>query len=109
MACVASTDPAQPGPDERGSGQSGLDLGRHYELDARVALRPEPFGALAYHYGNRRLSFLRLPALVDLVRGLGAHDSLADALAVSGIPASQRPAVEAALAALERAEMIHAR
>ena len=28
------------------------------ELDPQVALRPEPFGALAYHYGNRRLVFL---------------------------------------------------
>ncbi|MFK4106885.1 mycofactocin biosynthesis chaperone MftB [Streptomyces sp. NPDC019531] len=28
-----------------------------YRCSRRVALRPEPFGALAYHYGTRRLSF----------------------------------------------------
>ena len=47
----------------------------------RVALRPEPFGALAYHYGTRRLSFLKAPDLVELVRGLGSHRCLSDALA----------------------------
>jgi mycofactocin biosynthesis protein MftB len=29
-------------------------------LHPQVALRPEPFGALAYHYGNRKLVFLKL-------------------------------------------------
>ena len=28
-----------------------------HRLSPRVGLRPEPFGALAYHYGNRRLTF----------------------------------------------------
>jgi len=27
-------------------------------LSPSVALRSEPFGALAYHFGNRRLTFL---------------------------------------------------
>jgi hypothetical protein len=31
------------------------------ELHPQVALRPEPFGALAYHYGNRKLVFLKHP------------------------------------------------
>ena len=46
-----------------------------WELDPQVALRPEPFGALAYHYGNRRLTFLRSSDLVELVRSLGDHGS----------------------------------
>ncbi|MCY7299756.1 MAG: mycofactocin biosynthesis chaperone MftB, partial [Ilumatobacteraceae bacterium] len=33
-------------------------LGVALALHPQVALRPEPFGALAYHYGNRRLVFL---------------------------------------------------
>ncbi|MGZ4705982.1 MAG: mycofactocin biosynthesis chaperone MftB, partial [Acidimicrobiales bacterium] len=33
-----------------------FDPTKPYRLDPRVALRPEPFGALAYHYGNRRLT-----------------------------------------------------
>jgi putative mycofactocin binding protein MftB len=51
-----------------GSTEEGFDPERPYELHPDVALRPEPFGALAYHYGNRRLTFLRSHELVDLVR-----------------------------------------
>ena len=32
-----------------------------YAVDPQVAIRPEPFGALCYHYGNRRLTFLKSP------------------------------------------------
>ncbi|MFM7094839.1 MAG: mycofactocin biosynthesis chaperone MftB, partial [Actinomycetota bacterium] len=31
-----------------------LTLESSASLSPQVALRPEPFGALAYHYGNRR-------------------------------------------------------
>ncbi len=48
------------------------DAGR-WMLHPRVALRPEPFGALAYHYDNRRLNFLRSPDLVAVVRTLTDH------------------------------------
>ncbi|MDQ6784212.1 MAG: mycofactocin biosynthesis chaperone MftB [Actinomycetota bacterium] len=51
-----------------------------YRLDPRVALRPEPFGALAYHYDSRRLTFLRSPLLVDVVKSLEEHASAADAV-----------------------------
>ncbi len=76
-----------------------------YTLDNAVALRPEPFGALAYHYGSRRLTFLRSPLLADLVRGLGDHDTVEQALAAS-VPEAQRPAYRKALAALARSEFI---
>ena len=39
-------------------------------LSGSVALRPEPFGALAYDFHTRRLSFLKSPQLVDVVRRL---------------------------------------
>ena len=42
-----------------------------WRLDPDVALRPERFGALAYHYGTRRLTFLRSVLLADVVRALG--------------------------------------
>lgn len=54
-------------------------------LHPNVAVRPEPFGALAYHYDTRRLVFLRHPALVDVVHALADHDDVAatfDALEV---------------------------
>ncbi len=46
-------------------------LDRRLELDPQVALRPEPFGALAYHYGNRKLIFLKHPDMVLVVQALG--------------------------------------
>lgn len=49
-----------------------FDPARPYRLSPSVALRPEPFGALAYHFGNRRLSFLKAPELVELVRKPGS-------------------------------------
>jgi hypothetical protein len=36
-----------------------FEPGRGYELNPAVALHPEPFGALAYPFGNRRLSSSR--------------------------------------------------
>jgi putative mycofactocin binding protein MftB len=36
-----------------------IDMGRPWALDPQVALRPEPFGALAYNFTTRRLSFLK--------------------------------------------------
>ncbi len=55
-------------------------LDRALELHPQVALRPEPFGALAYHYGNRRLVFLKHPDMVAVARHLGEHATLAAAL-----------------------------
>jgi len=77
---------------------------RGYRLNPAVALRPEPFGALAYHFGNRRLSFLKAPELVDLVRGLGSHHCVSDALAA--VPDGRRDAYLRALASLAAADMI---
>ncbi len=48
-------------------------------------MRPEPFGALAYHYGTRRLVFLRPADVARVVAGLGDHDTVADALSACGI------------------------
>jgi mycofactocin biosynthesis protein MftB len=80
-----------------------------YALDPQVALRPEPFGALAYHYGNRRLSFLRAPELVALVRDLEHHASLDDALEASGIDEKRWPSFRNALSTLIDSEMISER
>jgi putative mycofactocin binding protein MftB len=85
----------------------GLD--RRYELHPQVALRPEPFGALAYHYGNRRLIFLRHPDIVAVVAALADHDSVADTLAAHGIEASRWPSFVSALASLEASEVIRER
>ncbi len=86
-----------------------FDLDRAYRLSPAATLRPEPFGALAYHFGNRRLSFLKSRRLVTVVRLLDSHDSAADALDAAGVPAEQRARYAAALAALAESEVIDAR
>ena len=48
-------------------------LDEAWALSPSVALRPEPFGALAYHFGNRKLTFLKRPELLTVVRALGEH------------------------------------
>jgi putative mycofactocin binding protein MftB len=86
-----------------------FDLDRAYRLNPAATLRPEPFGALAYHFGNRRLTFLKSPRLVTVVRLLDGHDSAADALQAAGVPAGERARYAAALAALADSEVIDAR
>jgi len=79
------------------------------ELSPQVALRPEPFGALAYHYGNRRLSFLRSPELVALVRSLDQHPDTDAALAASGVDPARWPTFRRALASLLESEVLRQR
>jgi putative mycofactocin binding protein MftB len=95
--------PAVPDSDTAAAG--GLEPAARYELDPQVALRPEPFGALAYHYGSRRLTFLRSPLLVEVVRALPDHASVAAALDAM-VPASRRPAFLRAIASLADSRFI---
>lgn len=81
-------------------------LDERWALSASVALRPEPFGALAYNFDNRRLTFLKRPELVALVRDLAEHRTVREALAGQAIAAEQWPVYLEALAALARAELI---
>jgi mycofactocin biosynthesis protein MftB len=81
-------------------------LDRRLALDPQVALRPEPFGALAYHYGNRRLIFLKHPDVVRVVRVLGAHDTVADALRACDIAESRWPSFVSAFESLEQSHLL---
>jgi len=84
-------------------------LGEPWMLSPSVALRPEPFGALAYHFGNRKLTFLKRPELVAVVRGLGSAPDVRTALELAGVPASQHATYAAALRGLAEADMIRPR
>jgi putative mycofactocin binding protein MftB len=86
-----------------------FDATAPYRLAPEGALRPEPFGALAYHYGNRRLTFLRSPEIVALVRDLEQHPSVDAALAASGIPPERWASYRAALARLSDSKVIDGR
>ena len=84
-------------------------LGEPWTLSPSVALRPEPFGALAYHFGNRKLTFLKRPELVAVVRALGEAPDVRTALEGAGVPASQHAAYAAALRGLAATDMIRPR
>ena len=84
-------------------------LDRRLVLHPQVALRPEPFGALAYHYGNRKLIFLKHPDVVRVVQALADHDTIADTLLACDIDPSRWPSFERALTALTESEMLHER
>ncbi|MBA2337966.1 MAG: mycofactocin biosynthesis chaperone MftB [Acidimicrobiia bacterium] len=86
-----------------------FDPDRPYRVDPKVALRPEPFGALAYHYGNRRLLFLRSTALVSVLERLDDHVSAAEAVASVTTAARSTSALLAALGHLESSGVIGAR
>ncbi len=84
-------------------------LGEPWTLSPSVALRPEPFGALAYHFGNRTLTFLKRPELVAVVRNLAGEPDVRSALDRAGLPASQHAAYVAALRGLAATDMIRPR
>jgi mycofactocin biosynthesis protein MftB len=84
-------------------------LDQPYELHPQVALRPERFGALAYHYGNRRLTFLKHPDVVALVRSLADHPTLRDALVDCAIDETRWPSFTTALTTLHEGELIRGR
>ena len=79
------------------------------QLDPQVALRPEPFGALAYHYGTRRLVFVKHHDVVAVARQLAAHPSLSAALAACGIAESRWPSFAKAFATLNESEIVRER
>lgn len=85
---------------------TGFTAAARYRRNPKVALRPEPFGAMAYHFGNRRLSFLKTRELVDVVESLGQHESATETLSSCGIPEQQHSAYLTALASLADADMI---
>ena len=71
------------------------------ELHPRVALRPEPFGALAYHYGNRRL--------VAVANSLAGHATFAEALHACGIDPQRWPSFVTAFASLQESHVVRER
>jgi putative mycofactocin binding protein MftB len=89
-------------------GDAPFDADRRWRLHPRVALRPEPFGALAYHYDNRRLNFLRSPDLVGLVEALGDHPNAREAFAARGIDERRWPSFAKALDLLARSDFLEA-
>ncbi len=91
------------------SARAGFDLDRPWQLHPQVSVRPERFGALLYHFGTRRLSFLKSPALLTVVGSLGEAPSAREACRLAGVSDAELPAYAAALAALASSQTICAR
>ena len=84
-------------------------LDRAWELDPQVSVRPEAFGALLYHFGTRRLSFLKDRRLLAVVEALGSSPSARAACAGAGVDERALPAYERALARLAGTSMLRER
>jgi putative mycofactocin binding protein MftB len=88
---------------------AGPVLDRAWELDPQVSVRPEAFGALLYHFGTRRLSFLKDRRLVSVLGTLGSSPTARAACADAGVDERALPAFEAALARLAHTSMLRER
>jgi mycofactocin biosynthesis protein MftB len=93
MACAVSTDV----------------LDSAWRVHEQVSVRPERFGALLYHFGTRRLSFLKDPKLLAVVRSLAEHDTARAACLSAGVAERELPAYRAALTTLASSQMIRER
>ena len=84
----------------------GLDLDRGWDLHPQVSLRPEPFGALLYHFGTRKLSFLKDTTLLAVVRSLADSPTARDACTAAGVNDAQLPRYQRALSTLAESSMV---
>jgi putative mycofactocin binding protein MftB len=83
-----------------------LDLDRPWDLHPQVSVRPEPFGALLYHFGTRKLSFLKDRRLLSVVQSLADAPSARAACSAAGVPESELPRYARALATLAGSSMV---
>jgi putative mycofactocin binding protein MftB len=83
-----------------------FDGSRPWSIHPQVSLRPESFGALAYHFGTRRLSFLKSRTLLAVVESLADQPSADEACRVAGVPATEWGTYGRALATLAESGMI---
>ena len=83
-----------------------IDPATGLSLHPQVAVRPEPFGALLYHFGTRKLSFLKNPTIVAVVESLGDHQDVASALAAAGVEPGQQAPYLNALSVLVESNML---
>ena len=88
---------------------SGADpLDRRLRLHSSVSLRPERFGALAYSFDTRKLSFIKHPDLLRVVESLDGKQTVAEALRSAQVDERRWPSFVAALSTLEGSEMLEA-
>jgi putative mycofactocin binding protein MftB len=77
-----------------------------WRLHHQVAVRPEPFGALLYHFGTRKLSFLKNRTMVSVVNSLSEHANARSACRAAGIDDAQQGPYLHALSVLAQSKML---
>ncbi len=83
-----------------------FDFDSAWDLHEQVQVRPERFGALLYHYGDRRLSFVKSPELRTTLELLASCETARLALHDAGVSPGDHLAHERALSTLARSNMI---
>ncbi len=83
-----------------------FDPDAHWRLHHQVAVRPEPFGALLYHFGTRKLSFLKNTKIVEIVKSLDAHPDARSACREAGIADADQAPYLHALSVLSASTML---
>ena len=83
-----------------------FDLDRPWQVSSGVSLRPERFGALAYSFDTRRLSFLKSRRLFEVVRTLEEHPTGREACEAAGVQGVELSQITSALTTLANTGMI---
>lgn len=77
-----------------------------WRLHPQVAVRPEPFGALLYHFGTRKLSFLKNRTIVEVINALADHPDARSACRAAGIDDDAQAPYLHALGVLVQSNML---
>ena len=77
-----------------------------WRLHPQVAVRPESFGALLYHFGTRKLSFLKNRTMLAVVQSLADHPDVRSACRAAGVDDSQQRPYLHALGLLAQSTML---
>jgi mycofactocin biosynthesis protein MftB len=86
VSAPARVDGPAPRAVERpASSPGGFDPDHAWRLHPQVAVRPESFGALLYHFGTRKLSFLKNRIILTVVQSLAEHPDARSALRAAGV------------------------
>ena len=96
-AHAVGDDPASP---------PAFDTSLSWRLHPQVAVRPESFGALLYHFGTRKLSFLKNRTILAVIESLDDHPDVASALEAAGVDRALEAPYLHALSVLGAANML---
>ena len=83
-----------------------FDPSLSWRLHPQVAVRPEPFGALLYHFGTRKLSFLKNRTILAVIESIDDHADVSSALVAAGVEHDQEAPYLHALSVLAASNML---